>query len=119
MFVVSIRCAHVRRGLLWARCHDNANVSNQFKEKCLFLSGGCRLCACVCVWVCACVCVCVCVSVCVSVCVCVYVCVYTRSVQDAARASTLTVYDAMAIYNAMASLFLFLRKTVDKGSVCI
>ena len=48
--------------------------------------------SCVRVRVCVCVCVCLCVSVCgcVCLCVCVYVCVYTRSVQDLARASTLS-----------------------------
>ena len=40
--------------------------------------------------VCVCVSVCVCLCVFVCMCVCVYVCVYTRSVQDLARASTLS-----------------------------
>ena len=81
---------------------------------------------------CACVCVCVCVFVCLCVCVCV--CVYTRSVQESARASTLSTKlvsfcrraiwlsandDSLAcaaIYNAMACLFLFPCKAVDKSS---
>ena len=51
----------------------------------------------------------------VRVCVFVFMSVFTLDRCRIRRKHT--VYDAMAIYNAMASLFL--RKTVDKGSVCI
>ena len=64
-----------------------------------------------------CVCVCVCVSVCVCVCVGVFVCMHVFTLDRCRIRRKHTVYDAMAIYNAMASLFL--RKTIDKGSVCI
>ena len=74
------------------------------------------------------------VCVCVCVCLCVGVCGYTRSVQESARASTLSTTlvtfcrrviwlsandDSLAcaaIYNAMACLFLFPWKAVDKSS---
>ena len=57
------------------------------------------------------------VCVCVCVCLCVFVCMSVFTLDRCRIRRKHTVYDAMAIYNAMASLFL--RKTVDKGSVCI
>ena len=57
------------------------------------------------------------VRVCVCVSVCVFVCMSVLTLDRCRIRRKHTVYDAMAIYNAMASLFL--RKTVDKGSVCI
>ena len=58
-----------------------------------------------------------CACVCVCVCLCVFVCMSVLTLDRCRIRRKHTVYDAMAIYNAMASLFL--RKTVDKGSVCI
>ena len=57
------------------------------------------------------------VRVCVCVSVCVFVCMSVLTLDRCRIRRKHTVYDAMAIYNPMASLFL--RKTVDKGSVCI
>ena len=51
----------------------------------------------------------------VRVCMCVCLCVHY--IGAAFGACTDTVYDAMAIYNAMACLFLFLWKSIDQGCV--
>ena len=55
MLVVFIRCAWLRRGVLWARHHANVTVSKQCKEQLFSLMGSS-------VRVCVCVCVCVCVT---------------------------------------------------------